>query len=154
MHNLFCENEFYLHENEKWFPNQRLSTYPRFETEARGNSEMTYYGKRVINYSALWGCEGDRIEMVVKVHCETVLWDEFAVRLKMRPPKQSHNALWQPSRSDLPCNLIVANGFCTYLFLVEIIKLFIIENLGAVCEDSSDHIVTSNNHPTKQSTNF
>ena len=24
----------------KWFPYQRLSTYPRFETEARGNSEM------------------------------------------------------------------------------------------------------------------
>ena len=38
MHNLSCENEFYLHENEKWFPYQRLSTYPRFETETRGNS--------------------------------------------------------------------------------------------------------------------
>ena len=38
-----CENEFYLHENEKWFPYQRLSTYPRFETEAQGNSEMAYY---------------------------------------------------------------------------------------------------------------
>ena len=25
-----------LHENEKWLPYQRLSTYPRFETEARG----------------------------------------------------------------------------------------------------------------------
>ena len=33
----------YLHENEKWFPYQRLSTYPRFETEARGNSEMASY---------------------------------------------------------------------------------------------------------------
>ena len=43
MHNLSCENEFYLHENEKWFPYQRLSTYPRFETEARGNSEMAYW---------------------------------------------------------------------------------------------------------------
>ena len=42
MHNLSCENEFYLHENEKWFPYQGLSTYPRFETEARGNSEMAY----------------------------------------------------------------------------------------------------------------
>ena len=42
MHNLSCENEFYLHENEKWFPYQRLSTEPRFETEARGNSEMVY----------------------------------------------------------------------------------------------------------------
>ena len=36
MHNLSCENEFYLHKNEKSFPYQRLSTYPRFETEAGG----------------------------------------------------------------------------------------------------------------------
>ena len=43
MHNLSCENEFYLHENEKLLPYQRLSTYPRFETDARGNSEMAYY---------------------------------------------------------------------------------------------------------------
>ena len=35
MHNLSCAKEFYLHENEKWFPHQRLSAYPRFETEAR-----------------------------------------------------------------------------------------------------------------------
>ena len=32
----------FLHENEKWCPYQRLVTYPRFETEARGNSEMAY----------------------------------------------------------------------------------------------------------------
>ena len=43
MHNLSCENEFYFDENEKWFPYQRLSTYPRFETEAQGNSEMAYW---------------------------------------------------------------------------------------------------------------
>ena len=43
MHNLSCESEFYLHENDKSFSNQRLSTYPRFDTEARGNSEMAYY---------------------------------------------------------------------------------------------------------------
>ena len=42
MHNLSCENEFYLHENEKSFSYQRLSTEPRFDTEARGNSEMAY----------------------------------------------------------------------------------------------------------------
>ena len=36
VHNLSCENEFYLPENEISFPYQRLSTYPRFETEARG----------------------------------------------------------------------------------------------------------------------
>ena len=33
------ENEIYLHDNEKSFPYQRMSTYPRFDTEARGNSE-------------------------------------------------------------------------------------------------------------------
>ena len=43
VHNLSCENEFYLHENEKWFPYQRLSTYARFETAVRENSEMAYY---------------------------------------------------------------------------------------------------------------
>ena len=43
VHNLSCESEFYLHENDKSFSNQRLSTYPRFDTEARGNSEMAYY---------------------------------------------------------------------------------------------------------------
>ena len=36
MHNLSCANEFYLHENEKWCSYQRLSTYPRFKTKARG----------------------------------------------------------------------------------------------------------------------
>ena len=43
MHNLSCENEFYLHENEKSLLYQRLSTYPCFDTEAKGNSEMVYY---------------------------------------------------------------------------------------------------------------
>ena len=42
VHNLSCENDFYLHENEKLFPYQRLSTYPRFETEVRENSEVAY----------------------------------------------------------------------------------------------------------------
>ena len=45
-----------------------------------------------------------RVEVVVKVHCGTVLGDEFAAMLKMRPPKQSHNAPWQPSRPGLPRN--------------------------------------------------
>ena len=43
MHNLSCENGFYLHENEKSYPYQRLSTYPRFDIEARGNLEMAYF---------------------------------------------------------------------------------------------------------------
>ena len=40
MHNLSCENEFYLHENKICFPYQRLTL---FETEARGNSELAYW---------------------------------------------------------------------------------------------------------------
>ena len=54
---------------------------------------------RTLN-SPLWGCAADRVEMVVKVHCGAVLRDEFAAMLNMRPLKQSHNTLWQPSR---PC---------------------------------------------------
>ena len=37
---------------------------------------------------------------------------EFAAMLKMRLPKQSHNALWQPSRPGLSRNLKVANRSC------------------------------------------
>ena len=52
--------------------------------------------------SPLWGCVGNQVEMAVKVHCGTVLGIEFAAMLKMRLLKQSHNALWQPSRPALP----------------------------------------------------
>ena len=43
MHNCSCENEFYLHENEKSFPYQRLNTQPRFDTENRRNWEKAYW---------------------------------------------------------------------------------------------------------------
>ena len=49
-----------------------------------------------------WGCAGDLVEMVVKVHCGTVLGNAFSTWPQMRPPKQSHNAviaLWQPGCS-------------------------------------------------------
>ena len=36
---------------------------------------------------------GDWVETVVKVHCGTVLGDNFDATMKMRPPKRSHNAL-------------------------------------------------------------
>ena len=52
---------------------------------------------------------GNRVEMVVKVHCETVLEDAFSTWRQIRPPKQTHNALWQPSRPGPPRNLKVAN---------------------------------------------
>ena len=60
--------------------------------------------------------------MIVKVHCGTVLEDEFAAILKMRPPKQSHNGLWQPSRPGLPRNFKVANSqinFRKYLWMTK-----------------------------------
>ena len=60
--------------------------------------------------------------MVVKVHYGTVLEDEFAAILKMRAPKQSHNAFWQPSRPGLPRNFKVANSqinFRKYLWMTK-----------------------------------
>ena len=45
-----------------------------------------------------------------QVHCVTVLGAAFSTWRQIRPPKQSHNALWQPSRTRLPRNLKVANG--------------------------------------------
>ena len=66
------------------------------------------YGLSLI-YSPLWGCAEDRVEMVIKVHCGTVLEDAFSTWRQIRPPEQSHNALWQPSRPGLPRNLKVAN---------------------------------------------
>ena len=58
-------------------------------------------------YSPLWGCAGERIEMVVKVHSGTVLGDAFSTWRQICPSKQSHNALWQPSRPGLPRNFNV-----------------------------------------------
>ena len=67
-------NEFHLHEKEKLFPYQRLSTYPRFETEVRGYA-------------------GVRVEMIVEVHSGTVLEDAFSIWRQICPPRKSHNAL-------------------------------------------------------------
>ena len=51
----------------------------------------------------------DRLEMGFQVHCGTVLWDLFSAWWQICPPKQSHNALSQPSRPGLPRNLKVSN---------------------------------------------
>ena len=61
MHNLSYEDEFYLHENEKSFSYQRLSTYSRFETEAGGTRKWPIL-LRVMNIelescSLLYICE-------------------------------------------------------------------------------------------------
>ena len=42
MQNLFCENEFYLHDNKKLFNQERFFTWPLFKTEACGISEIAY----------------------------------------------------------------------------------------------------------------
>ena len=57
----------------------------------------------------LWSCAGDWVEMVVKVHCGTLLRDEFPAMLKMRPSKQSHNALGQPISRATSKSRIVLN---------------------------------------------
>ena len=43
VHNHSYENEFNLHVNEISFSYGRMSTKTRFEKEAKGNSEMTYW---------------------------------------------------------------------------------------------------------------
>ena len=45
MHNHSYENEFHLHVNEISLSYERMSTKTRLEKEAKGNSEMAYYGK-------------------------------------------------------------------------------------------------------------
>ena len=45
MHNLSCENEFYLHENEKSFPYQRLSTQPRLVQRPGGTRKWPVEGR-------------------------------------------------------------------------------------------------------------
>ena len=67
-----------------------------------------FVGTEADNNSPFWSCPGDRVE-VVKVHYGTVLGDAFSTWRQIRPPKHSHNALWQPSRPSPPCNLKVAN---------------------------------------------
>ena len=47
--------------------------------------------------------------MGFQVHCGTVLGDAFSTWRQICPPKQSHNALSQPSRPGLSRNLNVAN---------------------------------------------
>ena len=60
--------------------------------------------------SPLWCSAEDRC----RDSCQSALWDcfgdAFSTWRQIRPPKQSHNALWQPSRPSLPRNLKVANG--------------------------------------------
>ena len=53
MHNHSYENEFNLLVDEISFSCERMSTKTRFEKEAKGNSEMAYYGTGSESASAL-----------------------------------------------------------------------------------------------------
>ena len=79
MHNLSCENEFYLHENEKWSPYERLSTYPSFETEAQGNSEIAYYNcKRLITWPQNVNT-AHCLYTITKLHAKKVMSDSLGL---------------------------------------------------------------------------
>ena len=45
-------------------------------------------------YSPFWGCAGDRVEMIVRVHCGSFWGTNLPPCWKCVPPKKSHNALW------------------------------------------------------------
>ena len=91
-----------------------LLRYVRFLSFDPKPSAKTFFAHPTVLtsviYWPLWGCAGDWVEMVVKVHCGTVLGDEFAAMLKICPPKQSHNALWQPSLAGPPRNEYIAES--------------------------------------------
>ena len=46
----------------------------------------------------------------MKVNCGTVLGDKFEAMLKISRPKQSHNAVENPSQAGLARNLKVASN--------------------------------------------
>ena len=85
------ENEFYLHENVESFPYQRLSTWPHFDTEARGNSKMAYWHlllsfqvkQRVVTLLNQHGgsmkdiravMRGQSCEMCASISCQQNIW--------------------------------------------------------------------------------
>ena len=72
---------------------------------------VNYRGKLItIDYSSPpCGCAGDRVEKIVEVHCGTVFGDAFLIWRQIHPPKEAHNALWQPFRPGFSRNLKVAN---------------------------------------------
>ena len=74
VHNLSCENEFYLHENKKSFSYQRLSTHSRFETEARGNSERLIANK---HFYRTWGNEVSQAYNKSNVFCLFQIWNSW-----------------------------------------------------------------------------
>ena len=67
-------------------------------------------------HSPLWGCGETGATWL-----SNKLWDCFSGRIfnmaANSSPKQSHNALWQPSRPGPPRNLKVANTIHTLAFL-------------------------------------
>ena len=51
-----------------------------------------------MTYSPLWGCAIDRVEMVVKVHCGTVLGDTFSTGRQIRMKTRTRRKKWSYRR--------------------------------------------------------
>ena len=54
VHDISCENEFYLHKNKKSFSYQRLSTYSRFDQRPGGTQKWLIANK---HFFKIWGNE-------------------------------------------------------------------------------------------------
>ena len=67
----------------------------------------------LVSYSPLWGCAGDRVEMVVKVHME-MFWLTNLPPCWKFVPKTIPPCTGQPSRPGLSRNLRVANCVVAY----------------------------------------
>ena len=51
-----------------------------------------------MTYSPLWGCPIDRVEMVVKLHCGTVLGDAFSTWRQIRMKTRTRRKKWSYRR--------------------------------------------------------
>ena len=94
MHNVSCENEFYLHENEKRFPYQRLSTYPRFETEPRGTRKWPIYRSST-------GVPELRVLIVLLKHLFMYVFNlSVLVQVEAGPCPNVRNIKWKVGKCD------------------------------------------------------
>ena len=125
MYNISCENEFYLHQNEKWFPYQRLSTHPRFETEARGRKWpiLNSFNQSKLEAGACRRSNGR----------EKVLADQWNAKLLSDPINQSKlkagACTWRYARENV-CKQVT----------IELLLLLIGWKSGAKCFSQSHYV--------------
>ena len=125
MHNLSCENEFYLLENEKWFAYQRLSTHPRFETEAPGRKWpiLNSFNQSKLEAGAYRRSKGR----------ENVLADQWNAKLLWDPINQSKlkagACSWRYARENV-CKQVT----------IELLWLLIGWKSGAKCFSQSHYV--------------